>query len=80
MKLHVFVVRSTANVEDPYWVDGCWDEFTIDENLQGFSDAFDSLKAKHGEDNVRVLIVKVPVGSLEKAFAFAEVAGTPVKR
>lgn len=66
MKVNLFVV-TLGTGDDPPWVVGAWDEWTVDENYQGYAEAVEKLEKEHGA-NFRVGVVEVPDSFLSDCF------------
>lgn len=73
MRIHLFVAN-TGSHDDPPWVVGAWDEYSIDANPEGYESDFLNMQKKH-DGAVAVLIVNIPDGSLHKAFRPQQVQG-----
>lgn len=74
MRLHVIVAKEKTG--DP-WVVGAWDEFSIDENSEGFERELAEHKKKHHE--VRVAVVVVVQDFLHLVFGSADFRGSLIK-
>lgn len=60
------------NNEAPHpWVVDAWDEFSIEENFEGYQEALE--KAKKDHDEVRVQRVSVPIRTVDSLFLPTEV-------
>ena len=80
MIINLIVIRQPGTVEDTFWTSEAWDEYTIDENPEGFDEAIEKAHKEYGGDHVRVLQVRIPKGSLAKPFEVPTVEGTPIPR
>jgi hypothetical protein len=77
MKLHVIAVFEPSN--DVPWVVNAWDEWTIDENPPGFTEAVEKAKRENPRAEVRVGVIRVPDSFLNDLFKPTEVKGEVVK-
>ena len=75
MILKVFVARQESSLDTCYWVVGAWDEWSIDENTEGFVEEHQRHCKEHGESNVRVVNIEVPDGTMAQAFQVHTVKG-----
>jgi hypothetical protein len=76
--ISIIVVRIPGPTNVEYWTTEAWDEFTLDENPQGFEEALDKARQKHGDQHVGVLKVELPRGALAKPFEIPKVEGKVV--
>lgn len=76
MKIYLIVAK-IMNVETP-WILGAWDEWTIDENPNGFQEAINEAREKNRTAEVRVGCVEVPDDFMEQIFQPIVVKGKPV--
>lgn len=75
MIVKLVVIQSVGVNTCERWVTNAWDEYTIDENPDGFTAAVECAEAEHGAANVRILNVRIPEGSLDKPFEVPTVEG-----
>lgn len=68
MRIAVIVVKEVEGDENPPVIAGAWDEWTIDENYEGFEEELAKIKKKHRGCEVRVAYVKVPDSFLNDIF------------
>jgi hypothetical protein len=66
LTIYHIVVREPGG--DAFWIEDCWDEWTLDENPGGFDESIEKIKETHGADNVRVLGINVPEDALQRPF------------
>ena len=62
MKITVIVAKKDSKT---IWVLGAWDEYTIDENTQGFCDAIKQYRATLPGTDIRTAEIEVPEGFLD---------------
>jgi hypothetical protein len=79
MVIKLIVVQQITESDTLYWTAGAWDEYTLDENPEGFSEDVAKHVARHGEGSVRIVDVRIPEGTFAKAFAPLTVTGTVEK-
>ena len=77
MRLYVIVVKD-KNDETP-WVVNAWDEYSVDENYQGFNEEVEKAKRAHKDGEVRVGIIRVPGNVLDSLFVPGVRASSPGK-
>ena len=56
------------------WLVEAWDEYSIDNNFDGWSKALE--KAKKENDEIKVVVINVSWSKLEKAFKTPEISAT----
>lgn len=78
MIIKAFVARQQTHTEDLFWIVGAWDEWSIDENGEGFEEEYKKHAKEHGEGNLRVVNIEVPDGTMAKAFGVPTVEGKVV--
>lgn len=63
MRLHVLFGQRIESHEGEYGPEvlACWDEFSVDENPDGFNDACDKARADYGRDMAAMRIIEVEV-------------------
>lgn len=66
MKIHIIAVKA-PDVDSP-WVQSAWDEYTIDENPEGFQRDIEKAKEMHKDYEVRLGIIEVPDNFFSKIF------------
>src|SRR5947209_5894879 len=75
MRLYVIVVKD-KNDGTP-WVVNAWDEYSVDENYQGFDEEVEKTKRAHRDGEVCVGIIRVPGNVLDSLFVPGVRAGSP---
>lgn len=66
MYLYTIWVRGYSDDGMP-WCCGAWDEFSVEENPEGYADAIAHYEGKYGIENIRVvkvLIMDAPIANL----------------
>lgn len=75
VEIHLLVEREVGT-DDACWVIDAVDEYTLDEHNGGYPSDFKTKLEKTGDGNERrVLIVRLPDGSLEKPWRVPVVEG-----
>ena len=75
MIIKAIVIRDCTISDPTYWIAEAWDEHTIDENPDGFAADLMGAERVYQPHNVRVLDIKIPEGTLAKAFDAPQVEG-----
>jgi len=78
MTVSIIVVRIPGPTNVEYWTTEAWDEFTLDDNPQGFEEALAKARNQHGAEHVGILEVELPSGALAKPFEIPKVEGKVV--
>ena len=78
MKIYLIVVQAPTRGDSP-WVWGAWDEWTIDENPDGYQEAINEARARNPSEEVRTACVEVPDGFLQQVFEPLSVKGKPME-
>jgi hypothetical protein len=71
MKLYTILVRNS--MDETAWVITAWDEYSVDENNEGWQQAIADARENYFE--MRISVVNVPNDFLEKPFMTPEVDG-----
>lgn len=64
---------------DAIWLVGAWDEDTIAENYQGYTDELARHQKDHGHDNVRVVKASVDFDAVQAAFQTPHIGTAQIK-
>ena len=75
MRLYVIVVKD-KNDETP-WVVNAWDEYSVDENYQGFDEEVEKAKRAHKDGEVCVGSIRLPGNVLDSLFVPGVRASSP---
>lgn len=78
MLVNLLATNSGCRPGDSPWIVDAWDEYSIEENEQGFAGAISKAEAKYGAGSIRVIQVQVPDDTLVKAFEYIKVEGSVV--
>lgn len=64
--------------EDEPWVAGAWDEWTVEQNYEGWEEAVTATKDKHKESEIRIAGLEVPDGWMSDQFCMSKTPAKPV--
>jgi hypothetical protein len=76
--MKITIIVGKVNGEDIPWILGAWDEYTIDGNEQGFSDAVEQFRRSLGNTEIRTAQIEVPEGFLQSIYRPIKVQGRSV--
>ena len=68
VKINLVFVKDEGEEPESAWIMDAWDEFSIENNPEGYQESLDKLRDSYGYNNVHVLVVQIPFENVTKMF------------